>query len=80
MQNIARLFYSNIPYIQGNTISNCTINCKNTLYIIIYIKTTNEDAEFMIYVTEYGTALTTILPILFLYLNTVTVTAGTFEP
>ena len=27
-----------------------------------------------------GTALTTILPILFLYLNTVTVTAGTFEP
>ena len=25
-------------------------------------------------------ALTTILPILFLYLNTVTVTAGTFEP
>jgi hypothetical protein len=29
---------------------------------------------------EYGTALTTILPILFLYLNTVTVTAGTFEP
>jgi hypothetical protein len=31
---------------------------------------------FDIYVTEYGTALTTILPILFLYLNTVTVTAG----
>jgi hypothetical protein len=29
-------------------------------------------------ITEYGTALTTILPILFLYLNTVTVTAGTF--
>jgi hypothetical protein len=35
---------------------------------------------FDIYVTEYGTALTTILAILFLYLNTVTVTAGTFEP
>ena len=35
---------------------------------------------FDIYVTEYGTALTTILPILFLYLNTVTVTAATFEP
>ena len=35
---------------------------------------------FDIYVTEYGTALTTILPIFFLYLNTVTVTAGTFEP
>ena len=36
--------------------------------------------SFDIYVTEYGTALTTILPILFLYLNTATVTAGTFEP
>ena len=35
---------------------------------------------FDIYVTEYGTALTTIIPILFLYLNTVTVTAGTFQP
>jgi hypothetical protein len=33
-----------------------------------------------IYVTEYGTALTTILHILFLYLNTVKVRAGTFEP
>ena len=31
---------------------------------------------FDIYVTEYSTALTTILPILFLYLNTVIVTAG----
>ena len=30
--------------------------------------------------TEYGTVLTTILPILFLYLNTVTATAGDFEP
>jgi hypothetical protein len=29
---------------------------------------------------EYGTVLTTILPILFLYLNTVIVTAGDFEP
>ena len=35
---------------------------------------------FAIYVTEYGTTLTTILPILFLYLNTVIVTAVTFEP
>jgi hypothetical protein len=34
---------------------------------------------FDIYFTEYGTALTTILPILFLYLNNVIVTAGTFE-
>ena len=31
-----------------------------------------------IYFTEYGAALTTVLPILFLYLNTVIVTAGTF--
>ena len=30
--------------------------------------------------TEYGPVLTTILPILFLYLNTVIVTAGDFEP
>jgi hypothetical protein len=30
--------------------------------------------------TEYGTVLTTILPILFLYLNTAIVTAGAFEP
>ena len=30
--------------------------------------------------TEYDTVLTTILPILFLYLNTVIVTAGAFEP
>jgi hypothetical protein len=29
---------------------------------------------------DFGTALTIILPILFLYLNTVTVTAGTFQP
>ena len=34
---------------------------------------------FDIYVTEYGTALTTVLPILLLCLNTVTVTAGSFE-
>ena len=30
--------------------------------------------------TEYRTVLTTILPILFLYLNTVIVTAGAFKP
>ena len=35
---------------------------------------------FDIYVTKYSTALTTILPILFLYLNTVIVAAGTIEP
>jgi hypothetical protein len=35
---------------------------------------------FDIYFTEYGTAVTKVLPILFLYLNTVIVTAGTFTP
>ena len=30
--------------------------------------------------TEYGTVLTTILTIVFQYLNTVIVTAGDFEP
>ena len=30
--------------------------------------------------TEYRTVLTTILPMLFLYLNTFIVTAGAFEP
>ena len=39
-----------------------------------------EVSVFDIYFTEYGTALTTVLPILFLYLDTVIVTAGTFEP
>ena len=50
-------------------------NVKDIFFINVWRKNI-----FDIYVTEYGTALTTILPILFLYLNTVTVTAGTFEP
>ena len=50
-------------------------NVKNIFFINVWRKNV-----FDIYVTEYGTALTTILPILFLYLNTVIVTAGTFEP
>ena len=50
-------------------------NVKGIFFINVWRK-----GIFDIYVTEYGTALTTILPILFLYLNTVTVTAGTFEP
>ena len=48
---------------------------KNIFFINLWRKNI-----FDIYFTEYGTALTTILPILFLYLNTVIVTAGTFEP
>ena len=50
-------------------------NVNNILFINVWRKNI-----FYIYVTKYGTALTTLLPILFLYLNTVTVTAGTFEP
>ena len=50
-------------------------NVKKNVFVNVWRK-----SIFDIYVTEYGTALTTILPILFLYLNTVTVTAGTFEP
>ena len=50
-------------------------NVKDIFFINVWRK-----HIFDIYVTEYGTALTTILPILFLHLNTVTVTAGTFEP
>ena len=50
-------------------------NVKDIFFINVWRKNI-----FDIYVTEYGTALTTILPILFLYLNTVIVKAGTFEP
>jgi hypothetical protein len=50
-------------------------NVKHVFFINVWRK-----YMFDIYVTEYGTALTTILPIVFLYLNTVIVTAGTFEP
>ena len=50
-------------------------NVKDIFFVNVWRKNI-----FDIYVTEYGTTLTTILPILFLYLNTVTVTAGTFEP
>jgi hypothetical protein len=50
-------------------------NIKDIFFINVWRKNI-----FDIYVSEYGTALTTILPILFLYLNTVIVTAGTFEP
>jgi hypothetical protein len=50
-------------------------NVKDIFFINVWRKNI-----FDIYVTEYGTALTTILPMLFLYLNTVIVTAGTFEP
>ena len=56
---------------------------KQSIQVVLSIKNfvnVRRKNIFDIYVTEYGTALTTILPILFLYLNTVTVTAGTFEP
>jgi hypothetical protein len=51
---------------------------KKNVKDIFFIKVWRKNI-FDIYVTEYGTALTTILPILFLYLNTVIVTAGIFE-
>jgi hypothetical protein len=39
------------------------------------------DKQFLTFTfTEYGTVITTILPILFLYLNTAIVTAGALEP
>jgi hypothetical protein len=50
-------------------------NIKDIFFINVWHKNI-----FDIYVTEYGTALPTILPILFLNLNTVIVTAETFEP
>ena len=50
-------------------------NVKDVFFVNVWRKNI-----FDIYVTEYGTALTTILPVLFLCLNTVVVTAGTFEP
>ena len=50
-------------------------NVTNILFINVWRK-----RVFDIYFTEYGTALTTVLPSLFLYLNTVIVTAVTFEP
>ena len=50
-------------------------NVKKYLFINVWRKNV-----FDIYFTEYSTALTTILPILFQYLNNVIVTAGTFEP
>jgi hypothetical protein len=61
-----------IVYKGNNKITELLQNVKN-FFVNVWRKTI-----FDIYVTEYGTALTTILPILFLYLNTVTVTAGTF--
>jgi hypothetical protein len=52
---------------------------KKNVKDIFFINVWRKDI-FDIYVTEYDTALTTILPILFLYLDTAIVTAGTFEP
>jgi hypothetical protein len=43
---------------------------KKLIMSIIFFVNVWRKNIFDIYVTEYGTALTTILPILFLYLNT----------
>ena len=66
------------PPIQMSTKISVSVNQRQLTQTNIY--ETKVKNIFDIYVTEYGTALTTILPILFLYLNTVTVTAGAFEP
>ena len=60
-------------------------HCQNMIKISLGGRNTKTFVDsgahiFDIYFTEYGTALTTILPILFLCLNAVIVTAGTFEP
>ena len=60
---------------QRYTIQRSQEKCQGYFFINVWRKNIFDN-----YVTEYGTALTTILPILFLYLNTVIVTAGTFEP
>jgi hypothetical protein len=53
--------------------------CRRSWYIAAHVWKIY-DFKIEVVPLEYGTALTTILPILFLYLKTVTVTAGTFEP
>jgi hypothetical protein len=51
-------------------------NVKNIFFINVWRK-----SVFDIYFTEFGTALTTILPICSsIVIHTVIVTAGTFEP
>jgi hypothetical protein len=50
-------------------------NVKDIFFVNVWRKNI-----FDIYVTEYGAALMAVLPILFLYLDTVAVTAGAFEP
>ena len=52
----------------------------NTIRLIFFLSMCDVKVLLTFTFTEYGTVLTTILPILFLYLNTVIVTAGDFEP
>ena len=61
-------------------LASCMLQLWSNLSRIFFFVNVWRKHIFDIYVTEYGTALTTILPTLFLYLNTVTVTAGTVEP
>ena len=51
---------------------------KNVKYIFLSIGDVKVFLTFTF--NEYGSVLTTILPVLFLYLNTVIVTAREFEP
>ena len=84
------------PFYRANIIQMTTsvwrkLNIQNVLKVHVFFTTTLlaqlyvrvdiiPTCEKHFHDPEYGTALTTIIPILFLYLNTVTVTAGTFEP
>jgi hypothetical protein len=46
----------------------------------VFMDNFNDKSAAHSFIVHIAIHLTTILPILFLYLNTVTVTAGTFEP
>jgi hypothetical protein len=48
--------------------------------VITKLPNSEQSYKGIVQTHNYITALTNILPILFLYLNTVTVTTGTFEP
>jgi hypothetical protein len=70
-------FSNNYHFCIANQLRDVNTICRRSWYIAAHVW---KIYDFKIEVVpEYGTALTTILPILFLYLNTVTVTAGTFE-
>ena len=75
---------SNVVCVSGLSILDCLVFCnvyrlKKRMDLINIIPMCDVKVFLTFTFTEYGTVLTTILPILFLYLNTVIVTAGDFE-